>query len=106
MFDLKTYGVTPTHRTTPLFNILLTLEEIRQYYIEHTNVDEYCLLNSDHLKVNTIYSGLSKVIYSITDDGKMLALIPDSLGYTRFSTNMETTVGGYGTDYGKLIIEW
>lgn len=106
MFDLKSYGVIPTHRTTPLFNILLTLEEIREYYVKHTNISEYCLLNSNHLKINTIYSGLSKVIYSITDDGKMLALIPESLGYTRFTTNMDVTLGGYGTNYGRLIIEW
>lgn len=106
MLDLKIYGTTPTHRTTPLFNILLTLEEIREYYIEHTIVNEYCLLNSDHLSLATIYSGLANVLYSITDDGKMLALIPESLGYTRFDTNMDVTSGGYGADYGKLIIEW
>lgn len=106
MFDLKSYGVTPTHRTTPLFNILLTLEEIREYYIEHTNISEFCLLNSDHLSLATIYSGLANVLYSINDDGKMLALIPDSLGYTRFDTNMDVTIDGYGENYGKLIVEW
>lgn len=106
MLDLTEYGVQPIHRTTPLFNILLTLEEIRDYYIEHTNIPEICLLNSDHLSLATIYSGLANVLYSITDNGKMLALIPESLGYTRFDTNMDVTVGGYGENYGKLIVEW
>lgn len=106
VFDFSDYGTPPIHRTQPLFNILLTLEEIREYYIEHTEVEEFCLLNSDHLGLATIYSGLANVLYSITDDGKMLALIPESLGYTRFDTNMETTPTGYGTNYGKLVIEW
>lgn len=104
--NLIPYGREPTHRTTPLFNALHTLEEIAQIYYGELSESAYCLLNSDHLEAATIYSGLSKVLYSINDDGKMLALIPESLGYTRFSTNMETTSGGYGPDYGKLVIEW
>lgn len=104
--NLIPYGREPTHRTTPLFNALHTLEEITQIYAGDLTETAYCLLNSDHLEAATIYSGLSKILYRINDEGKMLALIPDSLGYTRFSTNMETTAGGYGPDYGKLIIEW
>lgn len=104
--NLIPYGREPTHRTTPLFNALHTLEDIARIYDGDLAETAFCLLNEDHLKLATIYSGLANVLYSINDDGKMLALIPDSLGYTRFDTNMEVTEGGYGPDYGKLIVEW
>lgn len=104
--NLIPYGREPTHRTTPLFNVLRTLEDIASIYDGTISESAYCLLNEDHLKLATIYSGLQGVLYSINDDGKMLAMIPESLGYTRFTTNMDTTAGGYGPDYGKLIIEW
>lgn len=104
--DLKPYGRAPTHRTTPLFNALHKLDDIAQIYDGLLTETAFCLLNKDHLKLATIYHGLANVLYSITDDGKMLALVPESLGYTRFSTNMETTETGYGPDYGKLIVEW
>lgn len=104
--NLIPYGRAPTHRTTPLFNALHTLDDIVLIYDGDLSETAYCLLNEDHLKLATIYSGLANVLYSINDEGKMLALIPESLGYTRFDTNMETTSGGYGPDYGKLIVEW
>lgn len=104
--DLRPYGRAPTHKTTPLFNALHKLDDIARIYDGLLTETAFCLLNEDHLKLATIYQGLAGVLYSITDDGKMLALIPESLGYTRFDTNMEVTAGGYGPDYGKLIIEW
>ena len=103
---LKPYGRAPTHRITPLFNALHTLADIALIYDGDLSETAYCLLNEDHLKLATIYSGLSEVLYSITDEGKMIALIPQTLGYTMITTNMDTTEGGYGPDYGKLIIEW
>lgn len=104
--NLIPYGREPTHRTDPPFNALHTLEDIARIYDGNLTETAYCLLNEDHLKLTTIYSGLSQVLYSITDEGKMLAMIPETLGYTRFDTNMDTTATGYGPDYGKLIIEW
>lgn len=104
--NLIPYGREPTHRTTPLFNVLHTLEDIALIYDGQLIESAFCLLNENHLEAATIYSGLSEVLYSINDDGKMVAWIPETLGYTRFSTNMETVAGGYGPDYGKLIIEW
>lgn len=104
--NLIPYGRAPTHRVTPLFNALHILDDIVLIYDGDLAESAYCLLNEDHLSIATIYSGLANVLYSITDEGKMLALIPDTLGYTRFDTNMDTTAGGYGPDYGKLIIEW
>lgn len=104
--NLIPYGREPTHKTDPPFNALHTLADIGAIYAGTLTEAAHCLLNEDHLKLATIYSELSKVLYSINDDGKMIAYIPDSLGYTRFTTNMETTSGGYGPDYGKLVIEW
>lgn len=104
--NLIPYGRAPTHRTTPLFNALHTLADIARIYDGELTESAYCLLNEDHLKLATIYAGLAEVLYTINEDGKMLALIPESLGYTMFRTDMTTTEGGYGPDYGKLIIEW
>lgn len=104
--NLIPYGREPTHRTTPPFNALHLLEDIVKIYEGELTESAYCLLNEDHLKLVTIYSGIQKIIYSITDEGKMLAHIPASLGYTMVTTNMDTTPGGYGPDYGKLIFEW
>lgn len=104
--NLIPYGRAPTHKTTPLFNALHTLADIARIYDGDLTESAYCLLNEDHLKLATIYEGLANVLYGITDEGKMRALVPETLGYTRFSTNMETTETGYGPDYGKLIIEW
>lgn len=104
--DLRPYGRAPTHRTTPLFNALHKLEDISLIYEGLLEETAFCLLNEDHLNLATIYGGLANVLYSITDDGKMLAMVPETLGYTRFDTNMEVTETGYGPDYGKLIVEW
>lgn len=104
--NLIPYGREPTHKTTPLFNALHTLEDIARIYDGDLIETAYCLLNEDHLHLATIYSELQKVLYSIDETGHMLALIPDTLGYARFDTNSETTAAGYGPDYGKLIIEW
>lgn len=104
--NLIPYGGEPAHRTDPAFNALHTLADIAAIYDGQLVETAQCLLNEDHLKIATIYSGLRGVLYSITDAGKLIALIPESLGYTMFSTNMETTPGGYGPDYGKLIVEW
>ena len=104
--NLIPYGRAPTHKTSPLFNVLHPLEVIASIYYEGYEESAQCLLNEDHLHLATIYSELQKVLYSIDETGHMLALIPETLGYARFDTNSETTAAGYGPDYGKLIIEW
>lgn len=104
--NLIPYGREPTHKTDPAFNALHTLADIARIYDGDLAETAYCLLNADHLKLATIYSGIRNILYGINDAGKMIALIPQSLGYTMIRTDMEVIPSGYGTDYGKLIIEW
>jgi hypothetical protein len=104
--DYSEYGTAPEHKTAPPFNALRTYQDIADIYNRLITEAAYCLLNSNYLRAATIYSGLQNVLYGITEGGKLIALIPETLGYTMFETNMDTIEFGYGSDYGKLIISW
>ena len=104
--DYSEYGIAPVHKTTPPFNALHRLIDIAAIYAREMTESAYCLLNSDYLKAVTVSSGLRDMLYGITDAGYMIALVPESLGYTMLSTNMDVVNGEYGANWGKLIIEW
>lgn len=104
--NLKPYGQTPTHRTTPKFNVLLPFDDIAAYYLEHTQVDEFCLLNSDKLTAATAYTYFKELLFGITNGGKLDVLIPDTVRNLALDTDMQTGAGTYGTNYGKLIFTY